>query len=192
MVSVNGKPAYLSYVSPTQINFQAPDDGMRGPASVVVTSGTGTASSTVTLAAAAPSMLLLDATHVAGIILRNDGTGSLGGGTYDLLGPTGSSLGYATVAARAGDVVELFATGLGPTDPVVPAGKPYVGAAPVTGTVSLRMGNQDVTPGFVGLSGAGLYQINVVIPAGLGTGDLPLQLAVNGAAAQSNVVISLR
>jgi hypothetical protein len=50
---------------------------------------------------------------VAGIILRPTGAGAYGGGTYDIIGPTGSSLGYSIVAARAGDSIELFDTGSG-------------------------------------------------------------------------------
>jgi hypothetical protein len=42
----------------------------------------------VTLAEFAPSFLLRDNKHVAGIIPRSDGSGAYGGGTYDILGPT--------------------------------------------------------------------------------------------------------
>jgi len=38
---------------------------------------------------------------------------------------------------------------------------------------------------------AGLYQINVTIPAGVGPGDLPLVASVGGVQTQSGVVISL-
>ena len=95
-VSINGKAAYLSLVSPGQINLQAPDDTATGTVSVTVSrpniggnSLGGTVSSTVTVAQFAPSFSLLDAKkHVAGIILRPDGSGAYGGGTYDILGPT--------------------------------------------------------------------------------------------------------
>jgi len=98
-VKVNGKPAYLWFVSTGQINFQAPDDTATGPVYVEVTTAKGTALATVTLARFAPAFSLLDATHVTGIILRPNGSGTNGGGTYDILGPTGNSLGYPTVAA---------------------------------------------------------------------------------------------
>jgi len=114
---INGKPAYLSFVSPGQINLQAPEDTTIGPVPVVVTTTGGTATATVNLAPFAPSLLLLDSKHVAGIILRTDGSGAYGGGTYDIIGPTGTSLGYRTVAPRAGDTISLFGTGFGPTAP---------------------------------------------------------------------------
>jgi uncharacterized protein (TIGR03437 family) len=191
-VTINGKSAYLSLASPTQINFQAPDDTATGSVPVVVTTSNGTATSTVTLAQFGPSFLLLDNKHVAGIIVRPDGSGAQGGGTYDFLGPTGNSLGYATVAAKAGDTVELYAVGLGPTNPVVPAGKAYSGAAPTTNQVLLSINAVSETPAFAGLSGTGLYQINLTIPAGLGTGDVPLVAIVGGVLTQSGVVISLQ
>jgi uncharacterized protein (TIGR03437 family) len=36
------------------------------------------------------------------------------------------------------------------------------------------------------------YQINLTIPAGLGTGDIPLAATVGGAQTQTGVVISLQ
>jgi uncharacterized protein (TIGR03437 family) len=129
---------------------------------------------------------------VAGIIPRYDGSGAYGGGTYDILGPTGNSLGYPTVAAKAGDWVELYGVGFGPTSPVVLAGQLFSGAAPTTNTVNVLINNLSVVPSFAGLSGAGLYQINVMVPAGLGAGDVPLAASVNGVQAQSNLVISVQ
>jgi len=191
-VTINGRPGYLSYVSPTQINVQAPSDTATGSVAVVVTTGFGAATSLVTLAPFAPSFFLLDAKHVAGIILRSDGSGAYGGGSYDIVGPTGSSLGYPAVAAKAGDTVELFGTGFGPTNPPVPAGRAFSSAAPTANPVTLHINNVSVTTSFTGLSGAGLYQLNLTVPSGLGTGDVSLQATVGGAQTPSGVVISVQ
>jgi uncharacterized protein (TIGR03437 family) len=193
-VTIDGKAAYLYFVSPGQIDLQSPSDTTTGPVSVVVTTAGGSASSTVTLGQFGPSFSRLDTKHVAGIILRLNGTGAHGGGSYDILGPTGSSLGYPTVAAKAGDIVELYGVGFGPTNPSVPAGEvPPAGPTPVTTFgVQLSIGGTAVVPSFSGLTEAGLYQINLTIPAGLGTGDLSLVGTVDGVQTPSGVVISLQ
>ena len=129
---------------------------------------------------------------MAGIIVRSDGSGAYGGGTYDIIGPTGTSLGYPTVAAKAGDIVELYSTGLGLTNPAAPAGQVFFGTAPTTNPVRLRIGNSSVLPTFAGLSGAGLYQINLTVPEGLGTGDVSIVATVGGTQTPPNVVISLQ
>jgi uncharacterized protein (TIGR03437 family) len=184
-VTIDGKAAYLSYVSPTQINVQAPGDAATGTVPVVVTTEFGSATSNVTLAQFAPSFFLLDAKHVAGIILRANGS-------YDIIGPTGTSLGYPTVAAKAGDSVALFGTGFGPTNPMVTAGQAFSGAAPTTNPMAVRINNVSVPTAFAGLSAAGVYQINLTIPPGLGTGDVSLQATVGGAQTPPGSVISLQ
>jgi uncharacterized protein (TIGR03437 family) len=192
-VTIDGKAAYLWFVSPSQINLQVPDDATTGSVSVVVTTGGGTASTTVTLGQLGPSLSLLDGKHIAGIILRANGSGAYGGGSYDIIGPTGTSLGYPTVAAKAGDTLELFGVGFGPTNPAVPAGKPYSGSAPTTNTVQLIINGTAVLPSFAGITSAGLYQFNIPqLPSGLGTGDVTLQATVAGVRSPSGVVITLQ
>ena len=191
-VTIDGKAAYLWYVSPTQINLQVPNDATTGSVPVVVKTGSGaSATSTVTLAPFAPSFNLLDAKHIAGIILRSNGSGAYGGGSYDIVGPTGSSLGYPTVAAKAGDIVELYGVGFGPTSPTVAPGAAFAGAAATTNPVTVSINNVNVTPSFAGETSAGLYQLNITIPSGLGTGDVSLQASVGGAQTPI-VVISLQ
>ena len=191
-VTIDGKPAYLSFVSPLQINLQVPNDTSTGSVPVVVTTASESAMSTVTLAQFGPSFFSLDGSHVAGIILRSDGSGTYGGGSYDIIGPTGTSLGYQTVAVKAGDVVELFGTGFGPTNPPVAAGQAFSGAAPTINPVTLLLNNVSVPPAFAGLSGASPYQLNLTIPSGLGTGDVSLQASVGGVQTPLGVVISLQ
>jgi uncharacterized protein (TIGR03437 family) len=152
----------------------------------------GSTSSTVNLGQFGPSFNLLDGKHVAGIILRSDGSGAYAGGAYDIVGPTGTSLGYKTVAAKAGDVLELFGIGFGPTNPVVPAGKAYSGAAVTTNTVSLSINNVTVTPSFAGITSAGLYQLNVTLPPALGTGDVPLRGIVGGIQTPTGVFLTVQ
>jgi len=192
-VTINGKKAYLLYVSPTQIDLQSPDDTTTGNVTVTVTNSSGSWTSIEMLVPVSPSFSVLDAKHVAGIILRFNGSGTYGSGTYDYLGPTGTSLGFKTVAATAGDVVELYGVGFGPTIPPVSAGQAISGGEATANTLQLVIGGTTVTPSFAGLSSfAGLYQINLTIPAGLGTGDQSLIGLIGGVQTQSGIVISLQ
>jgi uncharacterized protein (TIGR03437 family) len=189
-VTVNGKSGYLWFVSPGQINLQAPDDTAVGSVQVQVTTPFGSTTSTVTLAPVAPSFNLLANSHVAAIILRPSGNGAFG--TYDVVGPTGSSLGYPTVAAKAGDLVEVFGVGFGPTTPDVAAGRAFSGSATTKNPVQFIINGRTIVPDFAGLSAAGLYQFNLTIPAGLGTGDQPIQAVVSGVRTPVGAVISLQ
>ncbi len=186
-VTINGNPAYVYYVSPTLIDVEAPDDTQTGSVNVVVTTASGKATSTVTLAQFGPTFFLFgDGKHVAAIIPGANGA-------YDLVGPTGSSLGFPTVAAKAGDVVELYASGLGPTTKEVDAGQPVpLGGVPAVGPVIILINNVSVTPQFVGVVSPGQFQINVQIPPGLGTGDVPIVASVGGVQTPANMVIALQ
>jgi uncharacterized protein (TIGR03437 family) len=197
IVTIDGKDGYLSYVSPTQINVQVPDDNATGTVPVTVVSPNGSVSSTVTLGDFGPALSLLgDNVHAAGLIIRTDGSGAYTypGGSYDIIGPTGTSLGYRTVAAAAGDYIELYGVGFGPTTPAVPAGQPFAGQTSTNNTVTILINNVAVPLPlqYSGLSGAGLYQFNFVLPANLGTGDVPVQGMVGGVSTQANVVIALQ
>lgn len=197
-VKVNGKQAYMYFAGPTQIDIEAPDDTARGTVQVVVTTPSGSGSSTVNLGDFGPSFLTYAGPHAAGIIIRTDGSGSQQGGAYDFLGPTGSSLGFPTVAAKAEDTIELFGVGFGPTDSPVPAGQPYqcpaAGCAkiPASSGLAVFINGTAVTPFFAGVTQTGVFQFNITIPAGLGTGDVPLTAMVGGVQTPTGVVISLQ
>jgi uncharacterized protein (TIGR03437 family) len=195
-VTINNKPAYIWYAAPTQINLQAPDDLTRGVVKVTVTTPSGTATANVTLADQSPAWSLLsDNKHVAGIIARPDGSGAYGSGSgsYDIIGPTGTSLGYKTVAAKAGDTIVLFGIGFGPTSPAIPAGQAYTGApAPTVDTVAVTINGHAATSFFTGAAFPGLFQVNITLPSGLGTGDQPLSAMVNGVLTPTGVVIALQ
>ena len=194
MVTIDGNQAYLYYASPMQLNVEAPDDTTRGSVSVVVTTSAGSATSTVTLADESPSFQWIDGhMHVLGLILRPNGSGAYGSGanSYDLLGPTGTSLGFQTVAAKAGDTVVLYGVGFGPTNPAVPAGQVNTVYPAAEDPVTLTINGQSLTPSFTGIWFTGAFQINLTIPSGLGSGDQTMTATVNGVQSPP-VLISLQ
>jgi uncharacterized protein (TIGR03437 family) len=173
-VTINGKLGYLWYVSPTQINLQAPDDTAVGNVEVAVTNAYGTATSSVILAPASPAFSLLsDGRHVAGVILTPNGTGAYGGGSYDLVGPSGA-FPFPTRPARPGETLLLYGVGFGATNPPVPAGAPFSGAAPTAAPVAISINGVQASVTFSGIVSAGLYQFTLTVP-NVGRGDNPVQ-----------------
>jgi uncharacterized protein (TIGR03437 family) len=67
---VNGKNAYVYYISPSQLNILTPPDAITGSVTVVVTSdGQTSASFTAQAQPLSPSFFLFDATHIIGLHL---------------------------------------------------------------------------------------------------------------------------
>jgi uncharacterized protein (TIGR03437 family) len=178
-VMVNNKPAAIFFISSGQINFQAPDDTTTGAVNVTVTNSSGTSNSMVAqLQRDAPGFFMFDPQarrYVAALVANSDGSATF-------LGPPGlfGSSGAATRPAKPGEILELYGTGFGPTNPAVKSGLVVSSAAPNVDKVSIMIGGVDAPVQFAGITGAGLYQINVVVPATLTTGDQPIVATVNG------------
>jgi uncharacterized protein (TIGR03437 family) len=178
-VMVNNKPAAIFFISPGQINFQAPDDTATGAVNVTVTNSSGTSNSMVAqLQRDAPGFFMFDPQarrYVASLVANADGSATF-------LGPPGlfGSGGAATRPAKPGEILELYGTGFGPTSPVVKSGLVVGSAAPAVDKVTVTIGGLAAAVQFAGITGAGLYQINVVVPASLSTGDQKIVASVNG------------
>ena len=190
-VTIDNKPAYLWFVSPFQINLQVPDDSMTGPVSVVVTTPSGTATSTVTLASYSPSFSLLgDNKHVTAEIATPNGSGAYASGTYDLIGPT-NTFSFNTRPVKPGETLTVFGVGFGPTTPAVPAGKAFSGSAPTSNPVTITIGGVKANVSYSGITQAGLYQINVTVP-NAASGDQPVQATVNGVQTPTGPVVTVQ
>ena len=189
-VKINNKPGYLWLVSPGQINLQSPDDTAMGTVNVTVTTPNGTVSSTVTLAPFGPSFSLLSARYAAGVILTPDGSGAYGNGVYDLLGPSGQ-FGFKTRPVKAGEILELYGVGFGPTTPPVPAGMPFIGAAPTSNTVVVTIGGVPANVLFAGITSSGLYQFNIAVP-NVGSGDRLIRATTGGAQTPDAVYVTVQ
>jgi uncharacterized protein (TIGR03437 family) len=164
---------------------QAPDDTSTGSVQVEVTTSGGTATGTADLRTVSPGLFLAAQTG-SGATGRSYPAAQVGG---NLTGP--SNLIPGALAARGGEIVVLWATGLGPTAPSQAAGR-VPSVAPVTAPVTVTIGGTRATVLFAGLVGAGLYQVNVTIPVGLGSGERAVQLTQNGVSSPSNVYLLLQ
>ncbi len=101
---------------------------------------------------------------------------------------TDGSVVTADNAAKRGQYISLYCNGLGPvtnqpaTGAVAP-GAPAFAQTPQLPTVSI--GGQPATVLFSGLAPGfvGLYQVNVLVPANIAAGEVPLVLAIGGVTA---------
>jgi uncharacterized protein (TIGR03437 family) len=93
--------------------------------------------------------------------------------------------------AKQGEVVVIYLSGMGATNPSVKSGVPAPGAPPfaeVTVEPTVTLNGQDapvqfagLTPGFVGL-----YQVNFQVPLNAGTGDQTLIVSQNGVSSNAS------
>ena len=169
-VMINGKPAYVEYISPTQINAITPADTSSGSGiNVTVTTAGGTSdASSVTLNTIAPGFFTFDGKYVAA---ADASTGAF-------IGKTGllASAPTLTTPAKPGEIITLYGTGFGATSPAIAPGivtdKIYnLSPTPVimVGGSAAAVGFAALTPGF-----AQVYQFNITIPATAPDGDLQI------------------
>jgi len=196
-VRINGRDAYVYYVSPTQINVQTPSDGFAGEVPVQVTNASGTSQVfTVKKEAIAPGLfawppgVAADGGKYAGAV-ADEGGQVVYIGSPGLLGPVG----IQTRPARPNETVLLFVTGCGPTNPPFPAGQ--VVSAPVpslASSVSVSIGGiPAVVAGGTGfLIFPGECQFNVTIPPSAADGDLAVELEIGGVKTQSGILVTVR
>jgi uncharacterized protein (TIGR03437 family) len=172
-VTINNKPAAISFLNNNQINVQAPTDGSSGQVNVVVTTSSGVSAAVVNLQPVAPGLFMNGALYPAAQLPN-----------YSVISPSNP--------AHAGSVVILYGTGFGATNPPYSTGVAISGASPLVNAVTATVGNIPAQVDFAGIIGAGLYQINITIPAGAGTGNVPLVLSINGLQTQSNVSLPIQ
>jgi uncharacterized protein (TIGR03118 family) len=177
-VTLNGEPAYIIYISPVQINLLTPTDmPTTGPITVQVTNGTLTSSTVnVTPQAVAPSFFVWDtAPHIAATH-----------GDYSAIG-TATSTPPGT-PAKPGETIVLWGNGFGPTNPAAVNGQVQAGAAPMVQMPTIQFSSLNGTVAFAGLTGTGLYQINVTIPSGVADGEVVVVATAMGVIAPNAVI----
>jgi len=107
-----------------------------------------------------------------------------------LVGPTTLYAGSST-PARPGETILLFGNGFGPTSVPVVGGSVTQG-----GTLSplprVVIGGVNAVVLFAGLAAPGEFQFNVVVPAGLGSGDQSIASTYGGQSTQVGTLITIQ
>jgi uncharacterized protein (TIGR03437 family) len=181
-VTVNGKPEYVYYISPSQINILTPPDAM--PASVPVIVTANGASGTPFAAQAqpiSPSFFVFnDNQHVAAVHLNGD-----------LVGAASLSVpGYTFSPAKPGEVIQVYANGFGPTSTALVSGA-VTQAGTLTPLPAVKIGGIAATVQFAGLVFPGEFQFNIVVPLNTPGGDQSITATYNGATTQAGTLITI-
>ena len=191
-VTINNKPAAVYYISPTQINVQAPTDTAAGLVSVIVTNGYGSDQNLANLQQYAPAFFPMpqaggiSSTASIYVAARHNTDGVL-------VLPTGYYTGFTSRPATPGEYVQLYGTGFGPTNPAVPAGQKVTTAAPLTDLTQLQVtiGGAPATVQSASIVAPGEYQINVLVPT-LADGDQLVQATIAGMKTQTRISIPVK
>ena len=173
---VGSQDAPLFFVGPGQINAQLPFEVSTGdsvPVAITV-DGLLTAPQNYLIAAGQP-----------GIFISGENAAILDASFQQVT---------AQNSARSGDTIQIFCTGLGAVDMAVETGAPGPSFSTVEVPVTVTIGGIDATVAFQGLAPGfvGLYQVNVVVPAGVTPGGaVPLVLTQDGIVANPDPPVTI-
>lgn len=180
-VTINGQPAFITYISPVQINLVTPVDFPTSGLVTVAVSSSSLTSTTVNVTSQplAPALFLIGA-YGAALHANNS-----------VVGPTTLVPNNSTPAAP-GETIVLFGTGFGVTTPGAVSGGVVSTAAPLLLTPAILFDNVPGKVVFAGLIATGVYQFNVVVPSGLPDGDVPVVASTGGYSSPALVLTSIK
>ena len=184
-VGVAGKPAYISYISPGQINFLALNVSL-GSVAVTVTTAAGTSAPYNSIAGSyGPAFFLIPGNQPVATHLD-----------YTLAAKNGTYAGVTTVLAQPGElsssgVLDLDQQIHWPPDGMgVPSQATYSTAVLPSVIVSsqpARVHGAALAPGF-----AGLYQIAIQLQSSLPNCDLPISASVGGMQSETGILLTVK
>ena len=169
--------APLFFVSGTQVNFQVPWELSGQSVTLTATvDGQAGAAQTIPLAPFAPAIFTVGA--------QGSGPGAILDASYQLVNSSNPTTAGATIliyCTGLGQVTNQPATGSpAPLSPLSWSAIPTVTIGGVLANVSFS----GLAPGYVGL-----YQVNVLVPAGLAAGDaVPVVLSMGGVTSNTAVI----
>lgn len=186
-VTVDGKPAFVNYISPTQVNVVVPDGIAEAPVQVSLKTAGGTSDPiTVTGARRSPGLLATPGFNVGG---RQYVVAQFADGTF--AGRVGLINGVTFRTPRPGDRLVIYGVGFGATTPAVPAGQIVTVATDLGSSFRAQIGSAQATTEFRGLSPnfVGLYQFNIVVP-NIQAGDQEIFMEIDGVRTQTGVFLT--
>jgi uncharacterized protein (TIGR03437 family) len=180
-VTINGLPAYVEYISPTQVNILAPDDSTVGAVPIQVTTAQGKSNSfTAQKQQFAPAFFTMGGSYVAA--QHAD---------YSYVGKPGLLAGATTQPAKPGETILIYGTGFGPTNPPLLSSRLVTAPAVLANSVQFTIGGVAAPVAYAGLVGAGLYQFNVTVP-NVPDGDAAVTAKIGGVQTQTGALVTVQ
>jgi len=178
--TVSGKPAFIYYISATQVSILTPPDALTDPVNVQLTvNGAPSAAMSVHTAQIAPSFFTFDGINVVGTDISGN-----------RIGPTTLYPGLTT-PAKPGQTVVLYGNGFGPTNVPVTSGA-ITQSGDLASKPVVTIGGLTADVGFAGLVSPGLFQFNVTIPSGVPNGQATLSATYGGSQTQAGVKMAIQ
>ncbi len=186
-LNIDGKAAFPTYISPTQINAIVPNGISTASGLVVQAVNNGQLSYPGSINGQSVSPGLFSWNGKYAVATRTD---------FSLVGPPNLFPAATTVPAKAGDVIILWASGLGTTTPAIAPGilTPATTTANVTRLPTVTIGGigAQIIGAALAPSYASLYQIAVQIPAGLADGDQVVVVQSNSLNSADGIYLTIK
>jgi uncharacterized protein (TIGR03437 family) len=189
-VSINGKPAYVWYLSAGQLNVQAPEDTATGNVAITVTNCKATSAPfTFARQALAPGFLAptnytANGTQYMVATFNSDGAYVLNTGTIP---------GLTSRPAKPGDLIIAYGIGFGDVTPSILPGIIVGQSNTLVNPVTVSFGSTPTKPlVYQGLAGSfvGLYEFYITVP-NVGNGDYQINVTQNGVAVPQKMSLTV-
>jgi len=190
-VQIDGKPAFVNFVSPGQVNVLAPDGiAVGGTVQLVLSNANGTSapvavrSATLQPGLLAPANFSINGKQYVAAFHVQDNSNSF-------VLPTGA-IGNSR-PAKPGEVIVMYGLGFGPVTPAIATGTLETQGNMLQNPLQMSFGGVGTTLQYFGLAPgfAGLYQFNVVVPAVPDNDAVPLTFNLGGAAGTQTLFIAV-
>jgi len=189
-VTIGGQSAFVSYISPAQVNVQVPSNVGTGPQPIIVSTAAGASTPyTITVNPQQPGLLAPTSFIIAGkqyiAAFFQDGAFAL---------PPGAIAGVASRRAHFGDVLTLWGIGFGSVTPNTPAGQLVPQLNTLAAPFHILFGQTEATLQYDGLApnAVGLYQFNVVVPNVAASDTVPLTFTLGGVPGTQTLYIAVQ
>jgi uncharacterized protein (TIGR03437 family) len=189
-VDIGGKPAFVDYVSPTQVDALLPFDlATGGDAPLTVTTGDGASTPfnvsihpTAAGLLAPPSFKFGGSQYVVAQFVD---------GTYVL--PAAAIAGITSRPAKPGETIVIYGVGFGGVTPNIAAGQIVNEANQLVLPLHIRFGQSTAQVRYAGLAPnlVGLYQFNVVVPDVADSDQVPVTFDLGGVAGTQTLVTAV-